>query len=269
MDSFDSATALERRGVDQFTWYVPDGWQQGRGAWGGLVVGALVRAVTTAEPDGARKVRAVSAQLVAPAVVGEHRITLACVRRGSGTSTWTAVLADGQERLVASVTAVLGSARILEDAPDQSSWQVARPPDVPPFEQVPRLPLGPPMGPVFAPRLRLHPVTGVPTMGGPPESTGWVAYDVPPNPSAAALIGLVDAWWPASLAAMPAMRAVATVAFSANLLIDPAELDPAAPLMHHSFVTAAAEGFTSETRRLWTAGGRLVVENLQSIVLIA
>jgi hypothetical protein len=269
MEDFDSAAALRRVSGDTFDWQVPEGWQQGRGAWGGLVAGALVQAVTLSEPDAARRVRAVSAQLVAPAVVGAHRIEVACLRRGSATSTWTTVLTDGEDRLVATLTAILGTGRDLDDAPDVASWRMAPMPDLPALDLVPELPLGPPLGPVFARRLRMHPVSGVPTMGGPPETAGWVGYRVPPIPSAAALIALVDAWWPASLPAMPKMRPVATITIAANLMVDPADVGFDQMLVHHGFVSAAQDGYISETRRLWTADGRLAVENLQSIVVIA
>ncbi|CAB4712567.1 unannotated protein [freshwater metagenome] len=61
---------------------------------------------------------------------------------------------------------------------------------------------------------------------------------------------------------------MATVNFSAHLLTDPASLTAEQPLVFESFLLGADAGFTSETRRLWTGDGRLVLENLQSIALI-
>ena len=49
---------------------VPDGWAQGRGAFGGLVLGAMLRAVTRAEPDPARRVRSVTGEIPAPVLPG-------------------------------------------------------------------------------------------------------------------------------------------------------------------------------------------------------
>ena len=63
------------------------------------------------------------------------------------------------------------------------------------------------------------------------------------------------------------MPRVATVDFSAAVLVDPASIAPDALLLHHSFVSAAADGFTREHRRLWTADGRLAVDNVQTIVI--
>lgn len=45
MDTFETATAVARSTGDSFSWDAY-GWQQGRGAWGGPGVGALLRAVT-------------------------------------------------------------------------------------------------------------------------------------------------------------------------------------------------------------------------------
>jgi hypothetical protein len=67
---------------------------------------------------------------------------------------------------------------------------------------------------------------------------------------------------------MSNLRPMATVSFSAHLLVDPASLDPAAPLGYESWVSSMEHGFTSETRRLWAPDGRLVVENHQSIVIV-
>ncbi len=55
--------------------------------------------------------------------------------------------------------------------------------------------------------------------------------------------------------------------FTANLLVDPATVADGDLLLHESFVTAAADGFASEHRRLWTPDGRLAVDNLQTMVI--
>jgi hypothetical protein len=90
--------------------------------------------------------------------------------------------------------------------------------------------------------------------------------------TAARLLSMVDAWWPSPYTLMKSMRPVATVSFSANLLIDPNNIEPIAgeraPLLHESSVSSVHGGFMSELRRLWTPDGRLAVENLQSILVI-
>lgn len=70
MDSFDTATVTSARADGRFVCDAPDGWEVGRGAWGGLVVGAPINAVTESETGLARVVRSVSAEIASPALVG-------------------------------------------------------------------------------------------------------------------------------------------------------------------------------------------------------
>lgn len=269
MDAFAQATALEPLPTGGFAWQVPDGWQQGRGAWGGLVVGALTRALTLSEPDASRAVRSISVQMAAPAVVGMHHVAVTWLRRGSAVSTWSAVATDEQGRLVASLVGVLGAPRLMAEGVDFADWGTQARPEVPGHADVPRIDLGPPLAPVFLSRMDVRPVIGMPMSGDAAECVGWVDYGERTDRTAESLLALVDAWWPASFPRMSRAHPVATINFTAQLLVDPQAVPVDAPLLSHSFVSGAADGYTSETRRLWTADGRLAVDNLQSIVFIA
>lgn len=266
MSLFDEATAVLPSGTGTFAWTVPDGWQQGRGAWGGLVVAALVRAIVAAEPDRARTVRTVSVQMMAPATVGAHVITTLPLRRGAAMSTWSASVVDADGGAVATMTAVAGSPRRPVAVVDDAAWGTVTAPAVPDAADVARVPSGFPL-PTFTQHLDMRPISGLPLGGGPAESTGWLRLVDPARPSAAVLLALVDAWWPASLLLMAEVPRVATVNFTANLMVDPATLAADQPLLAQGSVTAAADGFVSEHRRLWSADGRLVVDNLQTIVV--
>ena len=57
--SLDVVMTPERTATGGFVWNVPGGWEQGRGAFGGIVVGALTRAVEAVENDPVRRVRSV------------------------------------------------------------------------------------------------------------------------------------------------------------------------------------------------------------------
>ena len=269
LDTFDTATTPVPVTENCYSWAIPDGWQQGRGAWGGLIVGALIRAVEASEPDAERVVRSITANLVAPAVVGEHVIETQVVRRGSAVATWSATLRNGEGTAIAIATVIAGASRSVRVAPDYASWSNLDMPIVPPSHEVPRLEFGPPLGPVFVQHIDARVVAGLPGEAGDAQSWGWIDYARPVRPTSASVLALVDAWWPASLVALEGMVPIATVSFAANLLVDPADLQAGQPLLHHCLVTSALEGYTSEHRRLWTADGRLAVDNLQSIVLIA
>lgn len=232
------------------------------------MVGSLLRAITSAEPDPTRTIRSVSAQLTAPALVGDLGVVVREIRRGSAMSTWSAEATDASGARVAVLTAILGSARPIGPALDVAEWGTLTPPSLPPFDDVPRVSLGP-LGPVFMAHIDMRPTVGVPTSGGPAETLGWVRYDPSEPPTSQSLLALVDAWWPACLVPLRDMRPIATVNFTANLLVDPDSIGAQEPLIHHAFVSGGSQGFTSEQRRLWTADGRLVVDNLQSILFIA
>ncbi|MFM8773739.1 MAG: hypothetical protein ACKOFP_07885, partial [Actinomycetota bacterium] len=57
--------------IDAQTWRLREGWTQGRGAWGGLLVGTAVRAAQAAdlrpgEATSPREVREVSVDMLGP-----------------------------------------------------------------------------------------------------------------------------------------------------------------------------------------------------------
>ncbi|HEU4408007.1 MAG TPA: acyl-CoA thioesterase domain-containing protein [Polyangiaceae bacterium] len=62
---------------------MPEGWQQGRGAFGGLVPGALTRAMAASEPEPARALRSLSAELLGPVPPGPADVGVEVLRRGS------------------------------------------------------------------------------------------------------------------------------------------------------------------------------------------
>src|SRR5215468_288736 len=80
---------------DHYQLDVVDGWRQGRGAFGGLVVGALIRAIELREADPARKVRSVTAELPGPLEPGIADIAVESLRRGKNVSTVRAALTQG------------------------------------------------------------------------------------------------------------------------------------------------------------------------------
>lgn len=262
---FEAASEIVALGDATFAWVVPDGWQQDRGAWGGLVVASIVRAAQASETDPGRLVRTVSAQITAPAVVGEHRLSVRPVRIGSAMSTWAVAVGTATGEPVAEGVVILGSARASVSV-DEARLATVSAPAAASVDHAARVPAGPP-SPVFMQHLHMRLIEGMPMSGAAASTLGWLGYDVPTDPDAASLLALVDGWWPASLPAVAEVPRMATVNFTANLLVDPASIDARDLLLSQTFVSAAREGFTSEYRRLWTADGRLVVDNLQTIVI--
>lgn len=263
MSEYVTASTPERAG-----WSVPQGWAQGRGAWGGLIIAALIRAAQSEIAESNHRLRAVTCQLLGPVPPGLIEVHPRVLRRGSAT---TSVRVDaGSDTVLATLTGVWGSDRAPSVEPPYASWGVAAPPDAAPWQEVPVVDIGPPIGPEFGSHLVFRPLSGYPGQGV-SRTLGWVSlpdggedfrYD------AATLVGLVDAWWPSALAVLDAMRPMGTISFSAHLMCDPSDIPRGVPLLHEGFVTAAQDGFSSEVRRLWSAEGVLVVDSMQSLAII-
>ena len=263
---------------NRFVLDVPDGLQQGRGAWGGVATGAMVSAATQVDPRPELGLRTLSAQLVAPLLVGQAHVEVESLRLGSATHTLAIRLLDGDGGLVAHGVAVLGAPRGGDAMPDGPAWLTVTPPaelSADP-ESVPVLPAGLPLAPDFLQQLEVRAVTGLPYSGaGHTEVSGWVR---PLGPlgrvDAAVVAALADAWWVAVLAGIDRPRPLATLGYTLDLPGDPVSLQRDAdgrlePLFHRGRVIGARQGFTVETRELWTRDGQLVSWNTQTVAVIA
>lgn len=246
-------------------WQVRDGWQQGRGAWGGLIVAAVVRAASRAEADAGfpdRAVRSVSVNILAPVLVGEALVNVGQVRRGSATATWQVTITQ-EDQTAAHATVVFGDPRRGDVIPHSA----LTPPVVPDWTSVEPVFVGPPLAPPFFSHLSMRPVSGLPYSGSLDDVVAWLSY--PEGEwDAASLLALVDGPWPVSLVRISQARPMATLSFMATALVDPRDLDPTQPLLYCSTLLGVNDGYATEQRRLWTPDGRLAVENLQLITII-
>ena len=266
MIDFAAASALVRRDDQRFTWDVPDGWQQGKGAFGGLVIGALARAMGATESDPTRRLRVVTAELCAPAPVGPATITVAALRRGRAVS-FVEARAEAGGEVFARASGLFGAAR-----PPSALCLASALSELLPPATIAIAPLGAPPSPRFAAAYEFRPLPPFPfSAAAEPAGRGWLrerGVVARPRPlDAADVIGLLDAWWPCALTAEPAPRAMATVAFTAELLIEPATLDPTAPFAFHAHLAGASDGYSVELRHLWQ-GDRLVALNQQTFAAL-
>jgi hypothetical protein len=262
--TFESVTTPTRVSDQRFRIDVPDGYQQGRGAFGGLVIATIVRAVTSAFGGPERALRTLTAELCGPVMVGPTDIVVEPLRIGSGTATIAArVLQDGELRTHAVL--VLGRGRV-EDA----NYEGGLPrPAIPSWREVPALPNGR-MPPPFANHFEFRPTGPAPFSGGTEaHAAGFVR---PRDPGAlrdaAFVAGLADAWWPALFGVMRGPRPMATLTFTLDLVSDTEGLDPEAPYFHEARTMVSRGGFAPELRTLWGADGRLLAINHQTFVVI-
>jgi acyl-CoA thioesterase len=260
--SWAEASAVRNTGDRTFVGDVPDGWQQGRGAFGGLVIAIMARAAEDAAGAPDRRIRTVTVEIMAPVLVGQVVLAVEALRIGSGTSTVAVRLSQNGE-LAAHAVFVLGRRRegpsvTGVERPEMPDWRALAP--MPRFE----------FAPTFTQNLEYRP-TGVFPFSGSSEgrSSGWVRFRDPgAERDAAFTIGMADAWWPAMFSLLPAPRPTATITFSLDLVATLDGLDPEAPLYHDARTLSIADGYQPELRTLWGADGRLVAVNHQTFVII-
>jgi acyl-CoA thioesterase len=264
---FDRLIEPVRLADGHFSIDVPDGWQQGRGAFGGLVVAYLARATEAALGDRSRPLRTVAAHIVGPLEPGPAEIAVEVLRAGSGVTTAAARIVQAGQ-VLAHAVCVHGKERATYAAPH--SLPV---PDMPPWRERAPLPAVAPLGPTFTQHLEYWPTGPLPYSGAPPdavpETAGWVRLRRPGRArGAVTAVALIDAYWPGFLASARAPRAAATLAFSFESMADLDGLDPDAPLFHRARILGGRAGYAVEARELWGEDRRLVALNQQVLVVM-
>jgi hypothetical protein len=271
MSAFASASALRRveeGGSLRFEGCIPDGWQQGKGAFGGLVIGVLARALVAAEPDPSRALRALNADLLLAAQPGAVDVEVSVLRRGGNVSFLEARLSQGGQ-LFARAGGTLASARPIGPSPIVGALPLP-PLDAPgPWADAPVLPIEAPLGPIFAKHYEYRSRGPLPFSGGTrPFATGWIRERTPPEVlDEAHVIGLLDAWWPTTLAIDTHPRATVTVGYTAQLVKPARDLDPAAPLFYRAHGIGGGDNYFVELRELWSEG-EVVALNQQTFAIL-
>lgn len=253
---------------DRYALEVPPGWRMGRGAFGGFVVAALVRAIEHRAGDPSRRLRSITAELPAPVEPGSVEIAVETLRRGNNVSTLRAALSQHGE-IRSHAVAVLAAARGGAGA-EPVAWNDLAPPAAPAWTEV--APLGTDRGtgpwPEFAQHFEFRIIEGIPGSGA-RRALGWVRpRDSGPRRDAAFIAALIDAWFPVAFVRLPAMRPMATIAFTLDIAGGLDGLDPDAPLLYRATAPVCSDGYALETRELWGADGRLVALNHQTFVII-
>lgn len=252
-----------RTGDRSFELDVPAGWAQGRGAFGGLVLGGLVRAIEACEPEAERTMRTVNAEIFGPVVPGRAAIEVIVLRRGNGVSTFEALLRQDGDAL-ARATVVLGKRRDVD-----RTWSPTLPEVPRPWTDVTPVPADLPLVPEFSRNFEYRITGPFPfSSGREPDAAGWISPRVKVPIGTAEIVALADAWWPAAFSTQNAPRPVATVSFMLQSFLGDRLLPAERPLHYRARSIASREGFFAEHRELWTEDGELVALNDQTFVWI-
>jgi acyl-CoA thioesterase len=260
--TFDLASAVTASGDGRFIANIPDGWQQGRGAFGGLVLAILLRAIQKSEPDRARTPRSLIGELAGPVVSGEAEIVVTVLRRGANQSNIRADLRQNGE-VLAFASAVLSSPRVV-GIPNHIPKVTP-----PPIGDATVVPIEGPL-PKFTKNFIYSINEGVPFTGSEaPVVSAWIrTREVPAAIDHPLLVGYLDAYWPAFFPVITTPRPIATIAFTAEFMCDPRSLDPAAHYHYRGRTVSDHEGFQLELRDLYDAHGTLIASNQQTFVVI-
>jgi hypothetical protein len=262
----DLSAVIEPRAEEtpgRYALEVPVGWGQARGTFGGVMLGAMLRAIQHAEPEHDRVLRSFTGEIAGPVVPGPATIAVEAIRRGNGVSTWAARLAQGEGTLV-TASVVLGRTRDVD-----RTWSPEAPRPTP-WRDVPATPRELPFVPEFSKHLEYRPFGAMPFSGSQdPVASGWIRPRAASRGiGAAEVVALADAWWPSAFSIERAPRPIATVAYTLQCLLGDRVLPADVPLLHRAHVAASAQGFFVEMRELWTEGGELVALNQQTFVWI-
>lgn len=267
--AFDDLVTPSPLAPGRFSIEVPDGWQQGRGAFGGLVLGFLARAAEAMAADPARVLRSLSGQIVGPVQPGPAEIAVDVLRAGSSVTAVTARLVQADD-VVAHAAVTLARSRPTYaaaptlPAPAPPSWRDTG---------LMALPAIVPTAPIFTRHLEFWPTGPLPFSGASAsaaqETAGWVRLRrAGPTRDAAFVIALVDSYWPGFLVAAREVRQAVTLTFSLETMSDLDGLDPDAPLFYRARVLGGRDGYAVEARELWGEDGRLVALNQQIFAIM-
>lgn len=247
-----------------FELQVPDGWQQGRGAYGGLTIAALARAIEAFASSPERSLRSLTAELPGPNLVGAAELRVEDLRSGSAQSTLGARLVQSGE-LKAVGVAVLGRAR----APGAGEYCELTAPELPNWRDLPSLPLQG-LGPTFTQHFEYR-LASPPPFSAQPSArvAGWVRpLECAAMSGSAYLAALIDAFWPAVFTRASAPLPVGTVAYTLQVIGEHGPFDPSIPLAYRAHVLSLSQGYFVEQRELWSETGQLLALNQQTFAVI-
>ncbi|HEY6876636.1 MAG TPA: thioesterase family protein [Polyangiales bacterium] len=259
---FRTATAVVRVSEHEFTAQLPNHWQQGRGVFGGLIFGVLLRAARGFEADLTRVARTFSCDVAGPVVVGEARVHVQELRRGRNQTNLQLSLSQGAQVLASALCTLStprgGSAPKYEPAPpvEASQFEASR--------ELPATLIRPEctrnyhyrsLGPL--PREGAKEAIA---MGFVREVAGEGELDAP------ALSALLDSWWPGIFAVSERPFPVSTISYNAQFMPDHA-LPAEEPLFYRARTLTQHDGYSVEFRELWTRE-RLVALNQQTFAVL-
>ncbi len=247
-----------------FAFEVPVGWGQGKATFGGLVVGACVRAALLQHDTASgQTLRSLSAQLVGAPQPGPTSLRVVPMKKTKTTTMVGISLSQGGE-LMTHVVAVFGAPRAME-----LNLPGLTPPTLPDWRQLEVLDMSVSFAPEFSRNFEYRLVDGIPFTGSAPRTSGFIwPRHAGERLDEAVVTALADTWWLAAFVGFEGPRPAATLSFTLDFHHPLTPLEPGAPVFHRAEVTHLHQGYCSETRELWSLDGRLLALNHQTIAIV-
>jgi acyl-CoA thioesterase len=261
--SFLDATTWSALGEGRYQGTVHTSWYQGRGAFGGVLAGAVLRSMMRELNDAARSPRSFTVHFSAPVTEGEVLLTVRTERAGRQVTHLTARLEQqGQVACVASATFAVSRQTSLV-------YQQVKVPEAPPAADVPSVPEDAPL-PAFGRHFEFRWFAGVPFSGAAEARMGgWIRPRVPTSLDAPLAVALLDAFPPSPSARVEGFCNLATMDLTVHFYapLPPQGASPEAFWLRTAHSRQASEGYADDLAELWDAEGRLLAQCRQMVAV--
>jgi acyl-CoA thioesterase len=254
----DADTTLEPLTPTRWRAHIAERWWVVRGPFGGYLAAILLRALTAAVGDPARRPRSLSVHFVDPPAAGPIEVSAAIERAGGSTTTASLRLEQGGEP----VALALGSCAVWRDGAPE--WAEAAMPEAPPPEACWRLERHD-GAPPFHRQFEIRWVDGVPS--GEARNLAWLRPDPPRALDHLALTALSDGWMPAAFSKLGRSVRVPTVDLTIHFRTPLAA--PAEWVLADYRSRFSAGGTWEEDGELWAADGTLLAQSRQLALIRA
>lgn len=262
MSGFNDIVKNLKAQDEGFRGVIPEGWRQGRTAYGGVTAGLSLAAAQTQFPD-LPPFRSVTVNFIGP-VTGDPIFTSRLLRQGRNvTSVETEGRVDG--KVISNCTFIFGALRESSIAVDFPAPDAPAPESCDPFT--------PKNAEAFVPnffnRFDTRLIAGARPMSGADE--GYIRtwsrhHDEESRQGIASLLTLGDVLPPSAAPLFKAMGPISSVNWIFTVLSDDPQTTDG--WWHvESRLTAAAGGYSSQVMRIWNTDGELVAEGMQCVAI--
>ncbi|MGW5523047.1 thioesterase family protein [Gordonia sp. NPDC003950] len=243
---------------------IPEGWTQGRTAYGGLTAALAVAAAQQTDGGALPPLRAAQFAFTAPAT---EKLAVQARRLREGRSVTSVAVESLSGNTVAAQSTLIFSAGRESSV---RHTMITRP-DVPAPEDCLSLDAPSTLQPSFAANFERRMAAGaIPvTNAEVPELIWWVRHrDARGVDPSVALIALGDSLPPAAMTAFSDWAPVSTVMWSVDVCANTIDDATGWFLLRSSSVVAEA-GYSYQTMEVWDAGGQLVMTGTQTVAVFA